>query len=254
MPRDRNARAVRRHGIYRRVAFLLLSGLPVFPLPAAVLAQDVPVAQPVAAHRFASHIIEASQRFRIPEAWIRAVLDAESAQDIGAVSDAGAMGLMQIMPDTWEELRVRYSLGDDPFDPRDNILAGTAYLREMLDRYGNVGAMLAAYNAGPGRYDEYLTAGRPLPAETRAYVAKLAPLLGGTPLPGGASSWTSRPTDWRVAPLFVAPAVSDAPAGSVHPGGQPNGEAAGEPGHPDGEVTPTSEGIFVTRSSEGSSL
>ncbi len=58
--------------------------------------------------------------------------------------------------------------------PRDNILAGTAYLREMFDRYGNVAAMLAAYNAGPGRYDEHRATGRPLPAETRAYIAALA--------------------------------------------------------------------------------
>ncbi len=89
------------------------------------------------------------------------------------------MGLMQVMPDTWAGLRVRHGLGRDPYDPRDNILAGTAYLREMFDRYGNVGAMLAAYNAGPGRYDEHRATGRPLPAETRAYVAALAPILGG---------------------------------------------------------------------------
>jgi hypothetical protein len=253
MPRDRIARASRRQGICCRVAFLLLSGLPVFPPAAAVLAQDLPVAQPVAAHRFAAHIAEASQRFRIPEAWIRAVLDAESAQDIRAVSDAGAMGLVQIMPDTWEELRVRYSLGDDPFDPRDNILAGTAYLREMLDRYGNIGAMLAAYNAGPRRYDEYLAAGRPLPAETRDYVAKLAPVLGGKPLPGGASLSPPRPTDWREAPLFVAPAGSGAPAGSLHPGGQPDATVTAEPARDDDATTLPPEGIFVVRAGEDSS-
>ena len=70
------------------------------------------------------------------------------------------MGLMQIMPDTWTELRTRHRLGRDPYDPRDNILAGAAYLREMHDRYGSPG-FLAAYNAGPGRYEDYL-AGRPL--------------------------------------------------------------------------------------------
>lgn len=253
MPRDRIARAIRRHGVCCRVAFLFLSGLPVFPLPAVVLAQEMPVAQPVAAHRFAVQIAEASQRFRIPEAWIGAVLDAESAQDIRAVSDAGAMGLMQVMPDTWEELRVRYSFGDDPFDSRDNILAGTAYLREMLDRYGNVSAMLAAYNAGPRRYDEYLAAGRPLLAETRDYVAKLAPVLGGEPLPGGASLSPPPPTDWREAPLFVAPAVSSAPAGSLHPGGQPNATVTAEPARDDDPTTRRPEGIFVARSDEDSS-
>src|SRR3546814_3022380 len=84
----------------------------------------------------------------------------ESRGDVRAVSPKGAMGLMQLMPDTWASLRVRLGLGANPYDPRDNILAGAAYLREMHDRYGSPG-FLAAYNAGPGRYEEYL-AGRPL--------------------------------------------------------------------------------------------
>ena len=253
MQRDRIACAIRRLGIRYRVAFLLLSGLPVFPLATAVLAQDVPAAQPATAHLFDTHVAEASQRFRIPEAWIRAVIDAESAHDIRAVSDAGAMGLMQIMPDTWAELRVRYSFRDDPFDPRDNILAGTAYLREMLDRYGNVAAMLAAYNAGPGRYDEYLSAGRPLPAETRAYVTKLAPILGDEPLTGGASTTPSPPTDWREAPLFVAPALGGSPAGSPHPGGQSDAQVTADPTHDDDATPFPAAGIFVARSEGNSS-
>lgn len=169
----------------------------------SAVAQSAPTAGSAVADPYAAHIAESAQRFGIPEDWIRAVLSAESAGDQHAVSSAGAMGLMQVMPDTWEELRVRYRLGRDPWQPRDNILAGTAYLREMWNRYGNVGAMLAAYNAGPGRYDEYLATGRPLPAETRAYVAALAPLLGGKPLPKAAVSPSAVPTDWRDAPLFV---------------------------------------------------
>lgn len=124
-----------------------------------------------------AHIVEASRRFGLPEDWIEAVIGAESAGDPRAVSHAGAMGLMQIMPATWAELRGRYGLGHDPFHPRDNILAGAAYLRELHDRYGAAG-FLAAYNAGPGRYERSLATGRPLPAETRAYVAKLAPMIG----------------------------------------------------------------------------
>lgn len=104
---------------------------------------------------------------------------AESAGDVRAVSSAGAIGLMQVMPDTWTELRARYSLGRGPYDPHDNILAGTAYLRELWGRYGKVAAMLAAYNAGPARYDEHRATGRPLPAETRKYVASLALALRG---------------------------------------------------------------------------
>jgi soluble lytic murein transglycosylase-like protein len=76
------------------------------------------------------------------------------------------MGLMQIMPETWATLRLRYGLGADPFDPHDNILAGAAYLRELHDRYGSPG-FLAAYNAGPARYEDHLATGQPLPAETR---------------------------------------------------------------------------------------
>jgi hypothetical protein len=84
------------------------------------------------------------------------------------------MGLMQLMPDTYEEMRQRHGLGHDPHDPRDNILAGTAYLRALYERFGFPG-LFAAYNAGPGRYQERLTGGRPLPVETRAYLARLDP-------------------------------------------------------------------------------
>jgi len=130
-----------------------------------------------AARPFAAFVTEAAQRFSIPESWIRAVMRVESFGDASAVSPKGAIGLMQVMPNTYAELRVRHRLGADPCNPHDNILAGAAYLREMLDRYGSPG-FLAAYNAGPARYDEHLVKGRPLPAETLAYVAKLAPMIG----------------------------------------------------------------------------
>ena len=93
-------------------------------------------------------------------------------------SSAGAMGLMQVMPETYDELRARYNLGDDPFDPHENILAGTAYLREMYDIYGSPG-FLAAYNAGPRRLDDYLSNNRALPDETRRYVAMIGPNIVG---------------------------------------------------------------------------
>ena len=124
----------------------------------------------------AAHVAEAAQRFGLPEQWIYAVMRAESAGRIGAVSSSGAMGLMQLMPGTWARQRARFGLGSDPFDPRDNIMAGTSYLREMYDSYGAPG-FLAAYNAGPGRYRDWRDRGRPLPTETRAYVARIAPLL-----------------------------------------------------------------------------
>jgi hypothetical protein len=132
---------------------------------------------PPAARPFAVFVKEAAQRFSIPESWIRAVMRVESFGDARAVSPKGAIGLMQVMPKTYAELRVRHRLGADPCDPRNNILAGAAYLREMLDRYGAPG-FLAAYNAGPARYAEHLMKGRMLPGETQDYVAKLAPMIG----------------------------------------------------------------------------
>jgi len=248
-----NQVAARWHGISLRAAIVLLSGLPLIASAPAAVAQGAPVPLPASEQRFATHIAEASQRFGMPEAWIRAVLDAESAHDTGAVSSAGAMGLMQIMPDTWAELRIQHRLGADPYDPRDNILAGTAYLRQMLDRYGSIGAMLAAYNAGPGRYDEYVATGRPLPVETRAYVSKLAPILGGEPLPERTQTTTPRPTDWREAPLFVGPSGGTFPAVPVQSGGQSDAEATEEPGRFVDDTTLTPEGIFVARSSARSS-
>ncbi|PKP95823.1 MAG: lytic transglycosylase [Alphaproteobacteria bacterium HGW-Alphaproteobacteria-14] len=122
------------------------------------------------------HVREAAQRFGIPEHWIYAVIRIESAGRTRAVSSAGAMGLMQLMPGTWARQRDRFALGSDPFDPRDNIMAGTSYLREMYDRYGAPG-FLAAYNAGPGRYEAWRAGRRSLPLETRRYVAKIVPML-----------------------------------------------------------------------------
>lgn len=144
--------------------------------PASANAQSAEAVRTAPRIDIAAHVREASQRFGIPEHWIFAVIRVESAGRTRAVSSAGAMGLMQLMPGTWARQRARFSLGSDPFDPRDNIIAGTSYLREMYDRYG-VQGFLAAYNAGPGRYEDWLGGRRPLPLETRRYVARIAPLL-----------------------------------------------------------------------------
>jgi hypothetical protein len=133
------------------------------------------------------YITEAAQKYDVPEAWIRAVMRQESGGQLYLngqliTSSAGAMGLMQVMPETYDELRARYGLGPDPYDPHDNIMAGAAYMRELYDIYGSPG-FLAAYNAGPRRLDDYLTRNRPLPDETRHYVASVGPsVVGITPL------------------------------------------------------------------------
>ena len=138
------------------------------------------------------YVREAASRFQVPEQWIREVMAQESGgrlyDDEGLLitSSGGAMGLMQVMPQTFDLLQQRYQLTSDPYEPRNNIAAGTAYIREMYDRYGAPG-FLAAYNAGPDRLDAYLTDGTPLPDETVNYVASIAPRLGySASIPPGA--------------------------------------------------------------------
>lgn len=174
-----------------------VAGLTVFE--STVHAQ--PAARPGVVDRFAKSIEEASRRFAVPARWIRAVMQVESSGDQHAISSRGAMGLMQLMPGTWAELSVRYGLGLDPFDARDNILAGAAYLKEMHDRFGSAG-FLAAYHAGPWRYEQHLVTGRPLPSETTAYVAAVTPLLDNEQGEHAAVDGR-RALPWREAPLFV---------------------------------------------------
>ena len=153
------------------MALLLLTGLSVASVvPAIALAQDAPIARPSVRDPHAPYIAEAAARFRIPIAWIRAVMRAESAGDPSATSPKGAMGLMQIMPETWADLRARHRLGANPYDPHDNIIAGAAYIRELFERYGSPG-WIAAYNAGPGAVNRYK--GVPPYRETRGYVERV---------------------------------------------------------------------------------
>jgi soluble lytic murein transglycosylase-like protein len=151
--------------------------------------------------QFAKFIAEASVRFAVPAHWIRAVIQIESAGDAHSISPRGAVGLMQLMPATWVELGARHGLGLDPFDASDNILAGTAYLKVMHDRFGTAG-FLAAYHAGPSRYEQHLVTGQPLPSETIAYVGAVTPLFGDEQGEYTASR-DRRTLPWRESPLFV---------------------------------------------------
>jgi soluble lytic murein transglycosylase-like protein len=224
---------------------------------AAVLLIDggIAHAEPVAAeqHNVATAadpitavVAEASQRFGIPASWISAVMQVESFGDVRALSPKGAMGLMQIMPEAWAALRSRYGLGADPFDAHDNIIAGAAYLRELLDRYGSPG-FLAAYNAGPARYDDHLATGRALPAETQAYVATLAPVIGGGAI-NDATVVNAVVRSWTEAPLFVGPPESNAaklPASSdPHPGQR----STDSPAQDWTGLAPPSQGLFISMS------
>lgn len=128
----------------------------------------VPAAVPPA---YRGLIAEAASRYHVDPALIAAVIEAESGFNPRAGSPAGAKGLMQLMDDTARGLGVR-----DPFDPRQNVLGGTKFLRQLLDRYGgDLQRALAAYNAGPGAVDRY--GGVPPYAETQRYVPRVLAAL-----------------------------------------------------------------------------
>lgn len=173
----------------------------------ATLGTAQPSPDPVS--RWRPHIDEAAKRFGLPAPWIERVIRAESAGLThlnGRLirSSAGAMGLMQLMPATWATMRARLSLGADPDDPRDNILAGSFYLRMMHNRFGYPG-LFGAYNLGPTGYARYLAGQRTLPGETVDYLAKIAgqaPSVAGVPAPADQPS------------MFIA-RVGSAP-GSAH--------------------------------------
>ena len=208
----------------------------------AVLVSVSPVRM-AQADPYADMITEAATRAQIPASWIAAVLHAESRGDARAVSSAGAMGLMQVMPGTWASLRMSLGLGDDPFDPHDNILAGATYLRWMRDRYGEAG-FLAAYNAGPARCDEHLATGRPLPAETQNYVASVSARLALPPADDIAIGASAAPS-WQTSSLF--------PASFLRTENAPrHGESAHDPVHADDArptdwtaLAPQSAGLFI---------
>jgi soluble lytic murein transglycosylase-like protein len=122
-------------------------------------------------HAYDHLIAEAAEKYNLDPLMIRSVMRAESAFNAMAISPVGAMGLMQLMPAVAAELGA-----DDPMDPRQNIMAGARYLRQLLNSHrGNVSLALASYNAGPGNVKKYR--GIPPFKETRNYVKKVTGLL-----------------------------------------------------------------------------
>ena len=234
----------------RRAALLLLAGLT-FTCGSADMgfAQAPGVVRASARDPFGAHIAEAAQRFQLPAVWIRAVLAAESNGNPRAVSPKGAMGLMQLMPATWRDLRLQHRLGTDPFDPHDNIIAGAAFIRLLFDRYGSPG-WIAAYNAGPGRYEASLK-GRALPSETRAYVAAIAPNLGDDGKPGVTLVAAVDPQAWTRSALFVTQGASNS-ATDPATAERPSSELPTKPTVRDvSAIVPQSNGIFVPRIGRG---
>jgi hypothetical protein len=164
-------------------------------------------------HRWDPLIVQASQRFGVPEKWIRIVMQVESGgrtmtgdrQPI--ISRAGAMGLMQLMPDTYRDMRTEFRLGPDPFAPRDNILAGAAYLHWLRGKYGYP-TMFAAYNDGPGNLEARLMGAGLLPQETQTYVARVTAGIEGRAFFGALSGLRARPVKFTKPnglPVWISP-------------------------------------------------
>lgn len=184
----------------------------------AVVAAASPT-PPVRIEQWRPWITEAALRFDVPQAWIVAVMSAESGgrthlNGVPITSRAGAMGLMQLMPATYRELARIHGLGSDPYDPRDNILAGAAYLSAMRARFGYPG-LFAAYNAGPARYQAHLRTGAPLPAETRAYIETLARTPGEAALPPAVLSGTRLFFRLETSGATRGPDTAPAPSGGL---------------------------------------
>ncbi|MDK1494273.1 lytic transglycosylase domain-containing protein [Sinorhizobium sp. 7-81] len=258
---DRSEHDGRLAAVRDGVACAVIPAVRTLPIALAMLVAlpCVASADPPSSDRFASRasvtvssdpdpgfVAEAAKRFAIPERWIRAVMHAESRSNPAAISPKGAMGLMQIMPATWAELRARHHLGDDAFDPRDNILAGAAYLAELHDLYGSPG-FLAAYNAGPGRYEKHLVTGAPLPRETADYVASIAPMIDEQAVQVMQIAARSRRTDWADAPLFFRQRA-DADQAEYASADRPSKRSGNRTAIIDlSALAPVSDGIFVRR-------
>ncbi len=150
--------------------------------PLSVFQQEQAMSPAERIRRWKPIVTKAAHRVGVPVAWINAVMRVESGgrtmltETQPMVSSKGAIGLMQVLPKTYDEMRAQYGLGPDPFNAKDNINAGAAYLKWLRGKYGYP-AMFAAYNAGPGQVDDLLARGKTLPAETQAYIARVGAIL-----------------------------------------------------------------------------
>jgi len=167
----------------------LLVSTPQAVLPQPIFDAENAMALPDRLARWDSLIDEAAKRFNVPRDWIVAVMRQESGgrtvlqNDVPITSVTGAMGLMQVMPDTYRDMRLDFRLGQNAYDPHDNVMAGAAYIKFLQGKYGYP-ALFAAYNDGPGNLEANLAGQRDLPAETIAYLTNIRIRLGDAPKAG----------------------------------------------------------------------
>jgi hypothetical protein len=188
----------------------------------SIFAQEQAMSPTQLIKRWSGNVQGAAHRFNVPVLWINAVMRMESggrtmlSEGQPMVSNRGALGLMQVLPGTYDEMRQQYKLGPDPFRPHDNIMAGAAYLRWLKGKYAYP-ALFAAYNAGPQRVDDLLAHGTALPAETQAYLTGINKILGGNGGRDGSSILEVKLTRPDGSPVKVDPvavlAVREAFAG-----------------------------------------
>lgn len=144
---------------------------------------------------------EAAARYGVSEKLLKSVAKAESNFNPSAVSKAGAIGVMQLMPATARSLGVT-----DPYDARQNIMGGAKYLKENLDRFGgNVSLALAAYNAGPNAVQKY--GGIPPYKETQNYVKTVTAYMNGAPITTGKTVEKSKTTAQTLAGMYGSAAL-----------------------------------------------
>lgn len=230
-----------------RCEFILLAQLSALLVSVLDASAQAPMTSIQQESALSSYVDDASHRFALPAKWIWAVMQRESAGKRLALSPKGAMGLMQLMPGTWQLMRQKHNLGADPYDAKDNIFAGAAYLREMHDRFGTDG-FLAAYNAGPGRLEAHLKTGQPLPDETINYVMNISQRLD-FPFPIKTRAQQDMAHNDAHAALFVA-SSSDAFAHKTAAVMSSSGRAFNNPHIADlTALTAQADGIFVTLSS-----
>jgi hypothetical protein len=167
----------------------LVVSTPAVALPQPIFDAENAMSLPDRLARWDRLIDEAAKRFKIPRDWIVAVMRQESGgrtvlqNDVPITSIPGAMGLMQVMPETYREMRIDNRLGMNPYDPHDNVMAGAAYIKFLHGKYGYP-ALFAAYNDGPGNLEANLAGKRDLPAETIAYLTNIRIRLGDAPRAG----------------------------------------------------------------------